>query len=305
MLTIFTLSKGKYMHAFRALLLTLPFLALLALFARPVTELDISTMLTVATFLFAILGGLFITRLNNRYDKARSLIANEDAQWLSFYNMSGFFGKDFEENVRTIINEYYRDVFDNETDNYYPDTTPHVHEAYVLLRGQEKFLNEKQREVFDDMVETLNKLEEARNGTSVLMTERIPLGQWAVLAILGMLIVAGSITLNFPEPYRFLVGVSLSSIVALVLFMMRDLQNLKLGGQSVGTESGQEILEATGNLRYYNLEFLVQGTAKIPEKVKKFRLGLHTSGEKPDVVTVDLTDKSDYEKYEQYIVEGK
>jgi len=55
-------------------------------------------ILTISSFLFAILAGFFIARLNDRYNKIQQTISSEDATWLTMYKASAIYGK----NSKTI-----------------------------------------------------------------------------------------------------------------------------------------------------------------------------------------------------------
>jgi len=82
--------------------------------------------------------------------------------------------------------------------------------------------------------------------------------------------------------------VLLSTTLVLVLLIMRDLQNLRLSGQIMAEESGQEIFEFIGKLRYYNEHNIKAGIIKIPGHVEKYRLGQHKPGDKFDIKIVGL-----------------
>jgi len=89
---------------------------------------------------------------------------------------------------------------------------------------------------------------------------------------------------------EYLPGVSVfSSTIVLVLLTMRDLQNLMLGGRSLAIESGQQTFDLIGSLRYYNQHLSDLGISPIPKGLKKYRLGLHKPGEKPNVVIIDTS----------------
>jgi hypothetical protein len=78
-----------------------------------------------------------------------------------------------------------------------------------------------------------------------------------------------------------------STALVLVLLLIRDLQNLMLGGNSLLEESGQEVFEMIGKTRYYNKYFVNKGISRLPASVKEYRLGMHRPGaEKLEIRTV-------------------
>ncbi len=66
----------------------------------------------------------------------------------------------------------------------------------------------------------------------------------------------------------------------MILLIIRDLQNLRLMDDLVTIESGQEVLECLGKMRYYPESYLKKGMTEVPETVKEYRLGKHKPGEK-------------------------
>ena len=54
------------------------------------------------------------------------------------------------------------------------------------------------------------------------------------------------------------------------------------------TESGQEVFEAIGMLRYYNIHHLKKGSDVIPKHITAYRLGKHLPGEEPDIEIVTI-----------------
>jgi len=70
----------------------------------------------------------------------------------------------------------------------------------------------------------------------------------------------------------------LSTVVVLVILLIRDLQNLIIGKYELLEESGQEVLEFIGKKRYYHIDYLMSGFNSVPKSVKEYRVGLHEPG---------------------------
>ena len=60
---------------------------------------EVNLVLTISSFLFAILAGFFISRLNTRYDKIIESIGTEDAHWLGFYKTATLVSKKFTKKI--------------------------------------------------------------------------------------------------------------------------------------------------------------------------------------------------------------
>lgn len=93
----------RYIDSIRALPLVLILFGCIT-FLSPIVIINVNTelIITVSTFLFAILAGFFISRLNNRYDKIRELTSSEDASLLSLYYSSKIYGDKFAGEMREL-----------------------------------------------------------------------------------------------------------------------------------------------------------------------------------------------------------
>lgn len=279
----------KYVHAEKGAFIACCVFILLVIFLPAYEPLqNIELILTVSTFLFAILAGFFISRLNSRYDKVVSFIIDEDSYWLSLYRSSFIFGKKFVDKLRDEIDKYYIIAYDSEVGNYYyKQTSVNLQNVYKELYKLKLPDSSKAVSVFEGMLDYLKEIEKNRNQSSVATREKLTAGQWLVLLLLAFIIVFCMFFVDLPQPYSQILTVLLSTILVLVLLIIRDLQNLKLGGYALSIESGQEIFEFIGKLRYYP-EFLIkEGTVDIPENVKRYRLGLHKAGEEPRIKIVN------------------
>ena len=253
---------------------------------------DVKLILTISTFLFAIIAGFFISRFNSRYDKMRELVATEDAYFLSLYNMSKFYGESFSKKMSEIIDKYYLISYDFELGTYYKHNAKYLDLIYEELRRLFKKIysgtnkNRPSDSPFTRMTMYMAILEDTRNKSSVLSYEKIRKGQWIILFILSSIIIFSIFYLKVPEIYSQVITVLLSTTLVLVLLILRDLQNLRLGGTNLIMESGEEVFEEIGKLRYYNKKDVDSGMANIPKHIKKYRLGLHKPGEKSNIKVV-------------------
>jgi len=279
----------KYIHAVRGSFIACCVFILAVIFLPEREPLqNVELILTVSTFLFAILAGFFLSRLNARYDKIISFISDEDSYWLSFYRASFVIGGKFVDKVRDEMDKYYIAAYDSEVGNYYyKQTTQNLENVYMELYKLKLSASSKDAEVFQVMLNCLSEIEIARNQSSVSTRERLTAGHWLVLLLLAFIIVFFMFFLDLPQPYSQALTVLLSTVLVLVLLIIRDLQNLKLGGYALSIESGQEVFESIGKLRYYPQSLIKDGTVDIPKNVKKYRVGLHNPGEKFKIKVVN------------------
>lgn len=241
---------------------------------------EVEIVLTISTFLFAILAGFFISRLNSRYDRIREHIATEDACWISFYNICRVYGDGFAKKIGNIMDKYYITSFDYDLPLYYKPTIKYMTEIHNEIIKIKKYRHEGS---YSRLLSSLASIEENRNKASVSGLEKLTKGQWAVMICLACIIVYSVFYIKTQLIHSNIMVIILCSVLVLVLLMMRDLQNFRLAGELPVEESGQEVLEQIGKLRYYNQIYLKSGANKVSKEVKKYRLGLHKPGEKPNI----------------------
>lgn len=243
---------------------------------------DVKLILTVSTFLFAILAGFFIARASSRFNEIRRTVGTEDALFLSLYKTSQIYGKKFTDKIRDLMDKYYIISYDVElgTQSAYKENRSYFMKMWDLVT---KFKTKASIE----LLEILRDLEINRNLASTTSKEKISKGQWAILIILSLIILFSLFYLKTNETYSIIITILLSTVLAIVLLILRDLQNLKFGGEkTLLGESGQEVFESIGKLRYYPQRHLKKGWYDIPKDVKKYRVGLHEPGEKFNIKIV-------------------
>src|SRR3989344_4688954 len=265
----------RYIDAVKGLVLVIIIVAILD-YVIPIinVSINIELLITISTFLFAILAGFFISRLNNRYDKIRELVSLEDASLFSFYNASKIYGNKFSEEIREIIDKYYITCYDNPTSGAYAQTLPYVLKFWDKVREIGKYRAESSYQL---LCQNLVDLEKSRKESSATYLERLGFGQWIILIFLSVIIVAGLFLIRTGTLTSSILTILLTSAIVLVLLIIRDLNNFMLGGISLMEESGQQVLEAIGKERYYNESFIKKGISR-PHKnpnIKKSRLGTH------------------------------
>lgn len=270
----------KYFHALKGSVLALIGFVLIMYFlpARtPVEHIDL--VLTISTFLFAILAGFFIARLNSRYDKVISYISDEDSYWLSLYRSARVISDKFANKIGDIIDMYYIVAFTGEVGNfYYKDTTPYLEMAYNEIYKLKLPASKNAVVAFEKTIDYLTEIEKSRNQSAVYTRDRLTVGQWLVLFSLSGVIIFCMLFLELPPVFGQILTVILSTILILVLLIIRDLQNLRLGGYALSIESGQEVFECIGKLRYYPKSLVDDGSIEIPKSVKSYRLGVNVNG---------------------------
>jgi len=245
-------------------------------------------VLTVATFLFAILVGFDLSRLYSRYTNVRQNIAEEDARLLSFYAKSKIYGKDFSKRVRSIIDKYCISFLDygiwESEGYYYKPTSKYFLQLYDEMEKMKKYRHEG---TYESMLDDLSYLETARNKASIFIYAQMSLKKQYFLFLLALIILLCLfVGVRGDGFYGEIITILLSSSLVLILLLLRDLNNFMIQNRGIGVESKEEVLEFMGFPRYYNELNRKRGYIFIPKQDKKYRLGLHKPGEKHKIKIV-------------------
>jgi len=248
---------------------------------------DIKLILTVTTFLFAILAGFFIARAGSRFNEIRNAVSKEDALFLSFYKTAQVQGEKFSEKIRSLMDKYYIISYDNWLATYgdtgYKRTLP----CFLQIWDEVISLKPKAPHAYERLLDTLTDLEDSRNIASSIAKEVVNRGQWILLSMLSIIILFCLFSLKTNDVFSMTITVLLSSALIIILLLLRDLQNLRFGGEEeLLVESGQEVFESIGLLRYYNNNHFQKTHYVIPENIKEFRLGFHNQGEKLNIKVI-------------------
>ncbi len=242
----------------------------------PTLPIRLDSILTISTFLFAILAGFYTSRLGNRYDSIRQLVAVEDATILSFYQTAKIFGPVFVKKVRSAIDHYYIASYDHTLSDYaYKQSAPYYFKLWDVITA---LPDKEPSSAYEALITQLTEIEKSRNTSAATAKERLGWGEWAILLILAGIILSSLFLMREPVLYSWIVTILFGTALILVMLIIRDLQNLMFGGSSLLEESGQEVLEFMGLPRYYHEHFLKLGISVVPLSVKTYRMGTHKRG---------------------------
>lgn len=267
----------KYISATKGAVMVLPIFVVLALVIPKHESLpSVELILTISTFLFAIISGFYISRLATRYDQIRNLIASEDASFLCLYKTAQMFGSTFAKRMANLMDAYYIVSYDHSlSDPAYKQSAKY----YLALWDEVRTVKKKEPAgAYEAMMSQLVDIEKDRNASAAIASERLSPAQWGMLILLSVIILVSVFDLIQPHWYIQFSVVLFSAILVLILLLTRDLQKLMIGGKALLEESGQEVLEFIGKKRYYHQKFVQSGISRVPSFVKEYRLGLHEPG---------------------------
>lgn len=272
-----------YIHALRGGVISVIIFAALSFLIPGIgTSEEISLLLTVSTFLFAILAGFLIARMNSRYDGIRESTGNEDTGSIHLFKLTKNYNEKIAEKVAGLIDKIYLVYYDHWiTPEAYQKNEKIFYKIYDLFKGAKG----RSEDLYIEIMEELDDIKANRRKIQNLLEETVSNGQWVVMIALAFIIIFCLFYMNTALVYN-LTTIILSTTLIMVLLLVRDLNNLMLGGKLLLQESGEEVFEQIGKPVYYNHYYIDSGLVKIKEDLKEYRLGMHKIGEEPKIKLV-------------------
>ena len=142
--------------------------ALMAVFIKGVGPSNlIITMLSVATFLFAIFGAFVMTNRHNRLDDLRKVLREDDAVYINIYRLAKLFGTKTKKKIQRTMDDYLMETLDYRLEDY---TKAHplflkMHESIINLKPKTNI----QTEAYGKMLDCINKANENRKSIEYLV----------------------------------------------------------------------------------------------------------------------------------------
>ncbi len=204
--------------------------------------------LTVASFLFAIFTGFFISRQEKRYTTIRDLIAQYDGAMTSIFRESRHISKRFTHQIHDIIEAHYQTMLNKKTWDWHfthkSETVSSIHRVIHDEIGKKRLSNLQ----FLSLQQILNELtivQTVRKHMIAMKQERIPIFQWLLIYVLAILMLCTLSILPLSEvPILDAIfkGIFATAVI-FVMLLLRDLDNLNLYEEIVGEASASDVLE--------------------------------------------------------------
>lgn len=228
-----------------------------------------STILTITTFLFGIIGGFYIVVTTTDYNNVKNILAAETAGWISLYQNVSIYDKQLADKLSHFIDVYVRRNFDYEIIDYAKGT----HSEFEVLEKMVQDIPYKNElsSVHENIRDVMENIITARQQLTVLGTKTLSLFHWFVLLILATLLIFSLYGLRSGELFFDIVTVAISSSIVLILFLIRDLDLYRWNEKTFGYDIFENVLRSIGQLPYYPAESLKDGRTRPSEK--EYRVG--------------------------------
>lgn len=239
---------------------------------------DIVTLRSASTLLFGILAGFFVAFLLNRFAAIRSLLTRESTMLMEIYTLAQAFGPDFARRTAEKIDAYLIVRFDGE--NYFSFTARGRDALFSIFEdlgqvdlGSTQNLVTMHRQ----FVATLREAISLRRETIVTGTITVSRLQWLPLLLLATILIVTLFYTKSDSLLSTLLTALLAYSIFLVLYVIKDLSDLKLGGNFLKFETIERVFEYIGKPRYYPASYFRTGL--LQSDVERVRLGIGPKGQ--------------------------
>lgn len=208
-------------------------------------EID-KTFLTLATFLFALFTGFFISRQATRYGDIRKLTANFDGIMSSVYRAYQHYGVGPQKKVGEIIANHYKATLEGGWDYHLQNKSTTLTDMHTLT---EETVNKVGSDGIKNAITTriilgLHDAQKIRKNMVALHDERIPNFQLALIYILTVILV---VTVSTIPSDGLILGSLVKAAfivsVVVVVILLRKLDSLELFAGGIGEKSARDALD--------------------------------------------------------------
>lgn len=203
---------------------------------------------TLATFLFSIFTGFFISNQNGRYGKIRDILSQFDGKLSSIYRAGMHLGEDFHKKIGEIIKNHYEVIIQkNSWDYNFVNKSSTITSLHLVLQNfcdNKEKISEIEKQALGRITSALSDLQPLRKQIVALREERIPFFQWVLVVLFGLSLL---ITVFSLPSFGFLIGSILKgaftvSIIS-VLIILKSFDNLSFFEGRIGEHSARDVLD--------------------------------------------------------------
>ena len=201
-----------------------------------------SDIVVATTFFFTLFSGFFITRQNDRYSAIADEISNTDGLFSLLYRVAGAVPS-VQDKVREALRDHYQKILDSGDWAYHilhPSTTiTRIFNAYNEATGDDA---ERLGQFGDAFGGAFASIQVSRKRMVMLYEEKLLPLHWAIIYILGILMIA---SFNFIPAHSLVVNllkIVFGVAVLFVVLLLQQLNNLSVFGKDFNKRTANDIL---------------------------------------------------------------
>ena len=216
---------GKISIYFELFLYYIVFLTLVLIIPGSGVNDFVKILLTVSSFLFAIILGFTTANRRKRLELIRTTLRSDDARLLSIYISSKVFGKAINHKVRTLIENYLMASLDYALVDYNKSSKSFLvlYEFIINIKTKSKLEEEAKKHILDNMRDSMKNQKEVIYAVSDTML----FFEWAALYLLTGIIISCLLYVNNSDLLSVFVIPILCLTLVLLLLIVRDLNGLR------------------------------------------------------------------------------
>ncbi len=204
--------------------------------------------------LFGIIVGFFIADLYSRYQGIRENSAIDSSSLSEFYFMASIIGenaknKKWLKDIERKINNYIKKFMPLPWDKY-SETEKEFGEIGKSLK-ELKYTSDKDGDTYSNLLQLHAHHSDAREKLVSYGKDKLSWGEWLVILFLGSLLLWSLFYIKEPSIVSIIFTGAVTSAILLLLFVIKDLNNLNFGESSISIEPYERVLDAIGKPRYF------------------------------------------------------
>ena len=257
------------------MVLSLLIFSLLAVYVPGVGSDDrIKTLLGTTTFMFGVIVAFFISQSTSRLNALGDVLNSDDANMVKIYRMARIFGKQVQNKVRNLLDEYLIAQID-----YYLEDYEYSGKAFErLCHGTVSIKpndTTEQSEAYKILLELVNDCQENRTKVISLVKRKLLASEWVITLTLMSIILFSIFYLNDGAAISIIISVLLATAMATILLVLEDLNSLRWKEHSWIWVSLRRTFLDVGLLPYYPNDIIKKGRAKV-EKGDRIRVAYYS-----------------------------
>ena len=228
--------------------------------------------LSYATFLFGIFAGFVIASRLTRYTRFRDLLTNETGNLIAIYEHAKLIDERFARKTADLIDKYILEGFLYGANEYHKQTEASF---YNIFREMNDITpkNPQQENALRAMMYIWREMPKDREELYLLAKDKVGILLKSILIILSGIVIFNLFYIRTDVLYSHLITVLLSTSIILVLFLIRDLDRLKLSDAAMSYGIYFRIFDLMGKPRVYTNWAVKHGYLELPKKFA-YRYGL-------------------------------
>lgn len=243
----------------------LPLVLIGGSFLFPIFELDIdiATILTVVSLIFAILIGFFIATATTNYINLRNLIAEDDGILITIYNLGKIVSPSREKDLADAIDEYVMSALDFEIHEYQDKTQEKYNKIIAIIDSLEPE-DDKKRSVaaLTYLHETKSNSFKTRQLISIAADRVISNLHWFIMGLITLLVVTLLFALRSDHWFSQAIVAIISLSTYLILVLLHQIDSNVFDEEQFSFKNPQKIFEALGRAHYYPNHAIKSGRVK-------------------------------------------